>query len=396
MPDPTQPRRDHADTGAVPEPTAGDLAVPPMSPIPSMSPLTPGAEAGLAALRAGVDRALEVFLAERAAELDDVDAELGIQGDLVAEFVAGGKRLRPAFAYWGWRGAGGDPDDPRMMVAAASLELLQAAAIVHDDLMDASDTRRGRPSIHRQFAALHRDRGWEGAGERFGLGGALLLGDLCLCWSDEMLRKCGLPPERLLPALGYFDTMRTEVMAGQYLDLVTQSAADTTMARAMRVVRYKSAKYTIERPLHLGGALAGAGEDLLAVYSAYGLPLGEAFQLRDDVLGVFGDPAVTGKPAGDDLREGKRTALVAKALETATPAQVERFQRWFGDPELDSRGVAELREIIVSTGALAAVERLITDLTAQASQALDKAPLTADDARTALAGLARAATQRTG
>ena len=211
-----------------------------------------------------------------------------------------------------------------------------------------------------------------------------------------MLRSCDLPAERLLPAFAYFDTMRTEVMAGQYLDLVSQASGTTSLPRAMRVVRYKSAKYTVERPLHLGGALAGATPDLLASYTAYGIPLGEAFQLRDDVLGVFGDPTVTGKPAGDDLREGKRTVLAVKALEGATAAQAEVFRQRFGDRDLDSRGVADLRDIIVQTGALAAVERLISDLTAEAAAALDDAPLTDQEVRLAFGELAKVATHRSG
>ena len=350
----------------------------------------------LAGLRDQVDHALERFLRHRAVELRAIDQELDVQLKVVVNFVAGGKRLRPAFCYWGWRGAGGDAGDPRIVTAAAALELLQAAAIVHDDVMDASDTRRGMPSVHEQFATLHRTRSWGGPAERFGIGGALLLGDLCLCWSDEMLRSCDLPAERLLPAFAYFDTMRTEVMAGQYLDLVSQASGTTSLPRAMRVVRYKSAKYTVERPLHLGGALAGATPDLLASYTAYGIPLGEAFQLRDDVLGVFGDPTVTGKPAGDDLREGKRTVLAVKALEGATAAQAEVFRQRFGDRDLDSRGVADLRDIIVQTGALAAVERLISDLTAEAAAALDDAPLTDQEVRLAFAELAKVATHRSG
>ncbi|MEQ7007337.1 polyprenyl synthetase family protein [Actinopolymorpha sp. B17G11] len=350
----------------------------------------------LPGLRQRVDAALDRFLDERAAELRAIDPELDVQLDVVRSFVAGGKRLRPAFCSWGWRGAGGEADDPRIVTASAALELLQTAAIVHDDVMDASDTRRGRPSVHRQFASLHATRRWDGPAEPFGIGAALLLGDLCLCWSDEMLRGCGLPNDRLLAAFRYFDLMRTEVMAGQYLDLVNQAAGTSSVPAAMRVVRYKSAKYTVERPLHLGGVLAGASPQLLAAYSAYGIPLGEAFQLRDDVLGIFGDPQVTGKPAGDDLREGKRTVLVAKTLEAATPAQAERFRTCFGDRDLDSGGVAELRDVIVATGALATVERLIAELTDAASTALAKAPVATEDARSALGELARLATQRSG
>lgn len=345
-------------------------------------------------LRSRVEHELRGFLRSQGEELTAVDENLVPPLEVLADLLAGGKRLRPAFCYWGWRGAGGEDCD-EIVTAAASLELLQASAILHDDVMDDSDLRRGKPAAHRRFAALHRERGWSGSDESFGRGGAILLGDLCLSWSDQMLRQSGLPAERLLPAMSYFDTMRAEVMAGQYLDLVIQSAgASSSLEFALRVLRFKSAKYTVERPLQLGGALAGGSPSLLASYSAYGLPLGEAFQLRDDILGVYGDPAVTGKPAGDDLREGKRTVLVAKTLEGASRSQAERLEACLGDPKLGAEQVAEVREIIVATGALAAVEMLIDELTGQAYAALAAAPVVDDVARAALEQLVTAATKR--
>jgi geranylgeranyl diphosphate synthase type I len=167
--------------------------------------------------------------------------------------------------------------------------------------------------------------------------------------------------------------MRVEVMCGQYLDVVEQARGGGSVDRALRVARFKSAKYTVERPLHLGVALGDGGEALTAVMSAFGLPLGEAFQLRDDVLGVFGDPEVTGKPAGDDVREGKRTVLVALAAEAATPAQATRLRRHLGDPQLDASGLDVVRDVLTATGALARVEDLITTRTADALAALDPA-----------------------
>ena len=280
---------------------------------------------------------LDDFLGKQQPVLDEVSDDLEPLLDALTSLLAGGKRLRPAFCYWGWRGAGGG-DTEEAVRAATSLELLQACALVHDDVMDGSDTRRGQPSAHRRFAALHRGSSWLGSPEAFGTGAAILLGDLCLAWSDELLFDSGLPSEALLRAKPVYDVMRTELMAGQYLDLLEQARGGGSVERALRVVRYKAAKYTIERPLHLGGTLAGAGPELLDVYTAYGLPLGEAFQLRDDVLGVFGDPAETGKPAGDDLREGKRTVLIATAVERATPAQAAQLRRHLGDPGLTARG----------------------------------------------------------
>ncbi len=259
--------------------------------------------------------------------------------------------------------------------------------------MDGSDTRRGIPAAHRRFAALHRGNAWLGSSEGFGAGAAILLGDLCLSWSDELLLSCGLPPRSLLRAKPVYDVMRTELMAGQYLDLLEQAMGGGSTARAMRVVRFKSAKYTIERPLQLGALLADAPPALIAAYSGYGLPLGEAFQLRDDVLGVFGDPAETGKPAGDDLREGKRTVLVAMAVEAATATQAAVLRRRLGDPALDADGVAELREIIVGTGALRDVEALIETLTAQAFTALAASGVD-EPARGVLHDLAVASTSR--
>lgn len=347
----------------------------------------------VARLRERVQRAVDAFMTGAVAHLADISPLLVPAGEALTEFLAGGKRLRPAFAYWGWRGAGGEDTEPAV-TAAASLELLQAAALIHDDLMDDSDTRRGRESVHRRFARQHGARDYAGPPEAFGAGTAILLGDLCLVWADEMLYGSGLPPEALTRARTAYDAMRTELMAGQYLDLLEQARGGGSAESAMTVLRYKSAKYTVERPLQVGAALAGADEDLLASYSAYGLPLGEAFQLRDDVLGVFGDPERTGKPAGDDVREGKRTVLVATALERADDRQAEVLTTALGDRSLAPEELADVRAVITATGALAEVEALIDALTADALAALATAEVT-PQARSILQSLASAATERT-
>ena len=346
-------------------------------------------------LRDRVQKALDEFVALQTPRLDSISEDMGPMADSIVALVAGGKRLRAAFCYWGWRGAGGSDSHP-IVRAATSLELLQACALVHDDVMDDSDTRRGRPAAHRQFAALHRGHGWLGSPDAFGLGAAVLMGDLCLAWADELLFSCGLPAEALIRAKPVFDEMRTELMSGQYLDLLEQAMGGGSIERARRVIRFKSAKYTIERPLHLGAALAGAGQATMASYSAYGLPLGEAFQLRDDVLGVFGDPDETGKPAGDDLREGKRTVLVTTALEHASPADAARLRRHLGDRHLRGSGVDEARAVITDTGALTIVEDMITELTTQALAAVTGREQITEPARAVLAELAVAATSRSG
>jgi geranylgeranyl diphosphate synthase type I len=309
------------------------------------------------------------------------------------EAATGGKRLRATFCYWGWRAAGG-VDDERAVTAAASLELLHASALVHDDVMDGSDVRRGRPASHRRFSALHAERGWARSSERFGNAAAILLGDLLLTWSDEMLRCSGFAADTVARALPYFDAMRTEVIAGQFLDLEAQASAEDSMPRAMRVLRYKAAKYTVERPLHVGAALAGASESLISALSAYGVPLGEAFQVRDDLLGVFGDPQVTGKPAGDDVREGKRTVLSAMALGAAEPDDRSLLATSLGNPDLDETGVEAACAAMRRSGALSGGERLIDDLAATALDALEHAPVRDETARAALRALVRSATQR--
>ncbi|MGQ7295591.1 polyprenyl synthetase family protein [Quadrisphaera sp. KR29] len=391
-------------------------------------------------LRARVQTELDAVLAGQAAVLADVSDDCDALVAAVARLVAGGKRLRPAFCWWGWRGAGGDPADPSageaVIRVATALELFQAAALIHDDVMDASDTRRGMPATHRYFASIHGEGRWDGDADRFGDAGAILSGDLCLAWSDEVFRSAQLTSDRRREAELVFDRMRTQLMGGQYLDMLAQAAplrriaaaavhgggsggaapaprrsddgagpeaadeaalrraeADALLQRARRVICFKSAKYSVEHPLLVGAALGGAGPDLTEAYSAYGLALGEAFQLRDDVLGVFGDPAQTGKPAGDDLREGKRTVLVACALGASSAAQADLLHRHLGDPRLDADGVAALRRVIVETGALARVEEMIDDGVRRAREALAAAPVTAP-AREALGALVVAATSR--
>jgi geranylgeranyl diphosphate synthase type I len=346
-----------------------------------------------AGLRDRVDKALSGFLGDQRARMTEIDPALADVADALEAFVlGGGKRLRPAFAYWGYRGAGGLDCDP-VVTAVAALELVQASALIHDDLMDRSDTRRGEPAMHRRFAARHAAERWRGGAEQFGDAAAVLLGDLALVWSDEMLHGSGVDLVDLARARPTFDAMRTEVSVGQYLDVHTQATGDTSLERAGLVARFKAAKYTVERPLLLGAALAGAPATLSAAYSAYGMPLGEAFQMRDDVLGVFGDPGVTGKPAGDDLREGKRTYLVAAAFEVASADDRAALDAGLGDPGLDDAGVARLRAIIRDTGALARTEQRIDTLTTESLAALAGAEVE-DEARRVLTELAGAATRR--
>ncbi len=346
-----------------------------------------------AAFAARIQGVLDEFVAEQADRLAPLGPDAAALLVEARQSVTGGKRFRAAFCYWGYRSlAGGTIDETALLRACAALEVLHASALVHDDLMDASATRRGRPSTHVGFAAAHRESGWTGDPEQYGAAAAILLGDLLLTWADELLRRCGLPLERVARALDVFDLCRSEVIAGQFLDVSVQARGTADVETAMTVLRYKSAKYSIERPLHIGAALAGATHAQLAELSAFGLPLGEAFQLRDDQLGVFGDPETTGKPAGDDLVEGKRTVLVALAMDGAPSEDRARLDAALGT-SLAGPQVEELRRIIIDSGAHDQVEAVIEELTRLSVDALDRADLD-EDARAALRQLARAATQR--
>jgi geranylgeranyl diphosphate synthase, type I len=354
--------------------------------------VTPDSPLDAEDLRSRVQKALDDALARQAEVLDAVSPDLAPLMDAISDLLSGGKRLRAAFCYWGWRGAGG-ADSVGVVSVAASLEAFQAAALIHDDVMDGSDTRRGMAAVHRRFASMHRGNSWLGSPESFGVAGAVLAGDLCLSWCDELYAGSALSPEVLARGRKVFDQMRTELMCGQYLDMLEQVRATTSVQQARHVIRYKSANYTVAQPLLLGGTLAGAPAPLLQAYDDYGLALGEAFQLRDDVLGVFGDPTATGKPAGDDLREGKRTVLVASAMETASPAERAEIKRSLGDPHLDAEGVERLRTLLVEVGALETVEQLIASLCDSALSTLATAQVD-PEARSVLERLVVAATAR--
>jgi len=355
-------------------------------------------------LRADVDAAVTRHLDILSDQVAAIGADATPLVAQAAALLRGGKRLRAAFAYWAFRAHGGPAEGPEREAAVrtgAALELFQAAALLHDDVMDASDTRRGLPTAHRVFEAKHAAGGWSGDPEKFGISAAILLGDLCLVAAQRELSEALAPlsQERAETVRRAFDAMQSEVMVGQYLDVLVQAqpwgldpAADEERARA--VLRAKSASYSVRHPLVIGTLLAGATSDQVATIDAIGLPLGEAFQLRDDVLGVFGDPSVTGKPAGDDLREGKRTVLVARTLAAGDAAQRELVTARLGDRALTDDDVEALRDAVVQSGALAGLDELIDELAGTADTRLAEAEL-AEPGKAVLAELARAAVVRT-
>lgn len=346
----------------------------------------------LPAVRRDVDAALATFLKTK--EQSAPGPELPPLIAQLRTFLAGGKRLRPLLCVCGWYVGGGEGDHSQAVRAAAGLELFQAFALIHDDVMDASDARRGRPSAHRALASAYTaDGGPADRAEEHGLGAAVLLGDLALIWSDELLHGASLATRHSEQVLPLLDEMRSEVLYGQYLDLQTTGRLSDDVDTAARVIRYKTAKYTVERPLHIGAALAGATPAVHTALSAFALPLGEAFQLRDDLLGVFGDPRETGKSVLDDLRAGKATVLMALAVQRASRREMRSLRARFGRRKLNERDADVVRTILENTGARQAVEDLIRTRRDEALTALDRAPFPAA-AVAALRDIAGSATAR--
>ncbi len=355
----------------------------------------------LESLRSRVDNVLGEFLDARkgeSADRRDGARPGGWRGAADLDFVSGiadlvsrgGKRLRAALCLLGWAGAGGALDEA-ILRGSASLELLHACALIHDDVMDRSATRRGGAALHRGFAARHAAASWHGDSEQFGVAAAIAAGDLCLVWADRLLRESGLPAAAVERGRGVYDAMRAETIRGQYLDLVAQARGWLDLDDALTVAQTKTAACTTTGPLCFGGALAGAPDLLLEAYEAYGTALGLAFQLRDDQLGAFADPELTGKPSGDDLRDGKCTVLLAEAYQRLDSAGRRRLRRLVGQGT--SGAVVELRELLEEAGARQAVEERIAALGKQATEALGTAPLDGTGVRDALVGLVATVTR---
>ncbi|MEV8333858.1 polyprenyl synthetase family protein [Streptomyces niveus] len=339
-------------------------ASPPMSHAPADTP-------NLSAVRTDVDVLLTAFL-DRKAHLAP-GPELAPLFTVLSRLLGRGKRLRPQLCLAGWHAGGGGGDQSTALNVAAALELFQAFALIHDDVMDGSDLRRGRPTAHRALAAAYtNDGGRRSKAEAHGVSAAILLGDLALVWSDDLLHSAGLGDEALKRIMPLVDTMRTELVYGQYLDLRSADRLSDDVEAALRVVRYKTAKYTVEWPLRLGAVLAGAAPHVLDACSAFALPLGEAFQLRDDLLGVFGDPAETGKPVGDDIREGKATVLMALAVQRASAAEKQMLRTLVGSPAATDDDILRVKAVLQRTGAQQHVERMINARRETALAVLDQ------------------------
>jgi geranylgeranyl diphosphate synthase type I len=341
-------------------------------------------------VRKSVLDSVDEFVTDRCA-VDLRNAGVGVAADVLVGFVGAGKCLRSTFMFLGWL-CGEEPSHAALR-AAASLELLHAFALLQDDVMDGSPLRRGRASAHVQFADWHRDRRLSGSAERFGESAAVLLGDLCLVWAEQMLRDSGLDQGVLTQVWPRYDAMRSELAIGQFADLVNDVGGLPTLDEVLEVARRKSGNYTVRRPLEIGAAMAGCGDRLLIRLGRYGDAVGEAFQLRDDLLGIFGSPEITGKPAGADLTEHKATSIVVAAHDMAEPTLRRQLSELMNTAELDEGGIERWRTLITATGAVERIEEMIADRLRRASEWIYASRLD-DSVRSALLNMASVCTQR--
>ncbi|MCX4427165.1 MULTISPECIES: polyprenyl synthetase family protein [Streptomyces] len=340
------------------------------------------------AFKARVDEVLHRFVAQEADEFAAIDPILGAVAEQLEAAVADGKRLRAAFCYWGWRAAG-QPDSDALVRAAASMELVHAAAVVHDDLIDDSPLRHGRPTAHVTLrGALGRHPDADAAARSL----AMLVGDLLTTLAGQLFATSGLPAAYLVRARPLWSVMARELIAGECLEILHTGAGPDTDA-SLKVIRYKTAKYTAEQPLLIGGALAGAGARLREGYSAYGLPLGEAFQLRDDLLGLFGEPERTGKANADDVRGQRPTALLAETWRLAGDGERELLRALLGRGDLDGEGLDAVRTMMHRLRAPDRIEDMIRARVEEALDALHELDVPAH-ATAALTALAHSAAVR--
>jgi geranylgeranyl diphosphate synthase type I len=330
--------------------------------------------------REKLDRELSAWLTAKrqAADSGEMLELIDGVGQLVLQ---GGKRLRPALVYYTYRACGGPSDEQALPVALAT-ELLHTYLLIHDDIMDHAEVRRGQPSAHARFRQAHQEHGFRGDAQDFGRSVAILLGDLAHTWAIELFTGAERPRE----LTRCFSAMSEEVIGGQYLELLVAQRRSAREEELLRVLRLKSGCYTAERPIQLGALLAGAPEPVIAGLSRYGSAVGEAFQLQDDLLGMFGDAGTVGKPVGEDLKEGKFTFLIHHALAAATPEQRRLLESALGNPDLTDQEVDRVQRLLEETGARARVNEMVSERLRTARAALDGLELH-PDGRLFFAGL---------
>lgn len=360
-----------------------------MTPLSSIQ--TASFRESLAEFQARFDLWLSRFLQVRLRPAEELHPDLAPFFSCLLEYSGrSGKRLRPFLVHLGFRAAVEASavqtvDDVLPLAAAA--EMLHVFALAHDDVMDQSALRRGLPTVHRMWAERHRSNGWRGDADQLGASVAILLGDLALVLADACLDESAVPDRCLRQSREVWQAMREEVIEGQFLDVAASQLSHPAPEDQIRtILSLKSGKYTVERPLHLGACAAGASPQLLEAFTSVGIPLGQAFQIQDDILGLFGDSEATGKPADSDLKEGKSTLLVSRAYSAASPSDRLALMQAWGNPSATDEQIVGAKAAIKGSGALDFARSEAEALAGQARSALLAAPIP-EDARLVLSGL---------
>jgi geranylgeranyl diphosphate synthase type I len=327
--------------------------------------------------RSRLEGELDRYLVEQAASAERIGPTTREISDPLRDFVArGGKRLRPALVHFAYRAAGGEGE--RSLPVEMAVELLHTYLLIHDDIMDRAETRRGGPAAHRLFDQQHRRDGWAGDPGRHGEAVAILLGDLAHSHAVGVFLSSAADVRHNWRVSECFSEMCREVVIGQYLEMTASQRENLQERDLLTILRLKSGRYSVERPIQLGAFLGDAASSLVEGLSRYGLAMGEAFQLQDDLLGVFGNFEEVGKPVGGDLAEGKFTVLILAAVERAGPADRKRILDCLhrADPTTDE--IAVVRAIVEGVGARRQVEMMVRDRLDSSAQELEELCLTGE------------------
>jgi len=319
-----------------------------------------------------VEKELDLFFKDKLEKADKIDPSSKQMIELLKEFtLRGGKRLRAALVYYGYR-CFSNKNLKEIIKASVTMELIQSYLLIHDDIIDNDDLRRNGPTLHISYKNIAKRKYKKIDSNHFGLSMAILAGDICAAFANEIMAKLKIKEKNKIQALNVLNHSLHHVIYGQVLDVLSELRIITNKD-IEKIHRLKTATYTIESPLHIGALLAGAKQKHLKTLSNYAIPLGKAFQIKDDILGMFGEKEKVGKPVGSDIKEGKKNLLILKALESATPAQRQAIEEALGNQDLTKNQLNQVRAIVIKTGSLSYSQNLAKNLVKKAKSAIKSA-----------------------
>lgn len=334
-----------------------------------------------------VEPEMEAFFARVIAENRKIDENIADAISYARKItMSGGKRARAAFMYFGYIAAGGKEKE-KIIKASVSIELIHSFLLMHDDIIDRDSLRHGIKTTHIYYGEIAKKYFKHKDADHFGNSMAIIVGDMMYAFGNQVLFESGFEPALIVNALHRLQGVVSRTVVGESQDILIENKGEATEQEILQMYENKTARYTIEGPLHLGAILARADEKMMQSLSDYSIPAGIAFQIQDDILGVFGTVGKTGKPVGSDVRQGKQTILVAKALEKASRAQKEILKKCLGNSDLTEKDLDEFKKVIIETKSLEYAQKLAQDLIAEAKGKIEKVEMN-EEAREFLIGIA--------